>query len=213
MPIYQSEEELGAETEVPGTSVTPKQIDEGNCHAWFAVRVKSRYEKIAATMIRNKGLEEFLPLYVRRSRPSGRLRTAELPLFPGYIFCRLDPRDRLPVLTIPGVLYFVGAGKIPLSIDNAEICALQSIVQSGLWVEPWPFLEVGRRVRLEYGPLASVEGMLVEIRKQRRVVVSVSLLRRSVAVEIEREWVTPLDEIRFRTHREVLPQQLVAVAR
>jgi transcription antitermination factor NusG len=196
-----------------GDSLAPKQVDESGRHPWFAVRVRSRCEKIAAAMIRNKGLEEFLPLYSRRSWRSGRQRMAQLPLFPGYVFCRVDPRDRLPVLTIPGVLYFVGVGRVPVVIDSAEIGAIQSAVRSGLCVEPWPFLEVGRRVRLESGPLANVEGMLLEFRKQRRVVVSVSLLRRSVAVEIERDWVTPLDEIRSGRQRGALPQQLVAVSR
>src|SRR5580658_10194171 len=93
---------------------------------WFAVRVKSRCEKVVATIARNKGFEEFLPLYQSRSRWSDRLKAIELPLFPGYIFCRLDPRQRLPLLTIPGVLHFVGVGKVPTAIDDAEIAGIQT---------------------------------------------------------------------------------------
>ncbi len=160
---------------------------------WFALRVKSRSEKVVSTIARNKGFEEFLPLHQCRRRWSDRLKSVEFPLFPGYVFCRLDPQYRLPVLTIPGVLNFVGIGKVPVPIDDAEIIAIQTAVASGLSTEPWPFLEVGQRVRLEDGPLAGLEGFLVEIRKRYRVVVNVTLLKRSMAVEIDREWVTPLD--------------------
>lgn len=160
---------------------------------WFALRVKSRCEKVVAMMAQNKGFEEFLPLYQARRRWSDRVQSVELPLFPGYLFCRLDPQRRLPLLTIPGVLHFVGIGKIPIPIEDAEIAAIQTAIRSGLSTEPCPFLEVGQRVRLEDGPLAGLEGILVGTSKQQRLVVSVTLLQRSVAVAIERDWATPLD--------------------
>lgn len=168
------------------------QIDSAQ-HPWFALRVKSRSEKIVSTIARNKGFEEFLPLYQSRRRWSDRFKSVEVPLFPGYVFCRLNPEFRLPLLTIPGVLSFVGIGKVPVPIDDAEIAAIQTAVGSGLLAEPYPFLEVGQRVRIAEGPLAGVEGLLVEVRKQQRLAVSVSLLKRSVAVEIDRHWVRPLD--------------------
>ncbi len=160
---------------------------------WYAIRVKSRCEKIAATMAQNRGFEEFLPLYQCRHRWSDRVKSVELPLFPGYIFCRLNPEHRLPLLTIPGVLHLVGIGKIPAPIEDTEISAIQSAVRSGLSAEPWSYLEVGQRVRLEDGPLVGLEGILVEAHKEQRLVVSVTLLRRSVAVAIERHWARPLD--------------------
>ena len=160
---------------------------------WFALRVKSRYEKVVATIARNKGFDEFLPLYQSRRRWSDRLKSIELPLFPGYLFCRLDPQYRLPLLTIPGVLHFVGIGKIPIPIEDTEIAAIQTAVRSGVLTEPWPYLEVGQRVRLEGGPLAGLEGILVGPSKRERIIVSVTLLKRSVAVAIERHWATPLD--------------------
>ncbi len=159
---------------------------------WFALRVKSRTEKLVATMAHNKGFEQFLPLYQARHRWSDRFKSVELPLIPGYVFCRLDPVRRLPLLTIPGVLHFVGIGKTPVPIEDAEVEAIQTATRSGLAAEPWPFLEIGQRVRLQEGPLAGLEGFLTEVRKQQRIVVSVTLLRRSVAVEIERDWVRPL---------------------
>lgn len=160
---------------------------------WFALRVKSRSERVVATLARQKGFEEFLPLYSVRRRWSDRFKSVELPLFPGYVFCRLDARYRLPLMTVPGVISFVGIGRIPVPIDDAEIASIQAAVKSGLLAEPYPFLEVGQRVRLEEGPLKGVEGFLVEVCKQQRVAVSVSLLKRSIAVEIDRNWVRPLD--------------------
>jgi transcription antitermination factor NusG len=159
---------------------------------WYALRVKSNCEKLVATAVRNKGFEEFLPLYRSCRRWSDRLKSVELPLFPGYTFCRIDPDFRLPILTIPGALNFIGIGKVPVPIDDPEIAAIQNAVRSGLPAEPWAYLNVGQLVRLDDGPLAGLEGILIETRKQYRVVVSVSLLQRSVAVEIERNWVTPL---------------------
>lgn len=144
-------------------------------------------------MAQHKGFEEFVPLYRSHRRWSDRLKSLELPLFPGYIFCRVDPQRRLPLLTIPGALHFVGIGKIPVSIEDTEIATIQKAVQSDLQTEPWPYLQVGQRVRLEEGPLAGLEGILVGPAKQQRMIVSVSLLKRSVAVTIERHWATPLD--------------------
>ena len=165
----------------------------GNSERWFAIRVKSRYEKLVASMARNKGFEEFLPLYQCRRRWSDRMKTVELPLFPGYVFCHVDPQNRLPLLTIPGVVHFVGVGRTPAPLEDAEIAAIQAAVRSGLSTEPWPFLEAGQHVRLEEGPLTGVEGIFVGTSKQDRLIVSLSLLKRSVAVTIERHWVTPVD--------------------
>ena len=161
-----------------------------NSERWFALRVKSRCEKLVATIANNKGFEEFLPVYQSRRRWSDRVKSVEFPLFPGYVFCRLDPQRRMPLLTIPGVLHFVGIGKVPMPLEDAEVEVIQAAVKSGLVTEPWPFLEVGQRVRLEQGPLAGVEGIFVGTSRQDRLVVSVTLLKRSVAVNMERHWVT-----------------------
>ena len=160
---------------------------------WFALRVKSRAEKVVATMAKNKGFDEFLPVYKSSRSWSDRTKVVELPLFPGYVFCRLIAERRLPLLTIPGALHLVGIGKTPVPIDDAEIAAIRRAVESGLVAEPWPFLQVGQEVRLEEGPLAGLEGILVEASKENRIVVSVTLLQRSVAVAIERHWARPVD--------------------
>jgi len=159
---------------------------------WFALQVKSRYETIVAAHLGGKGYEWFLPLYKSRRRWSDRFKELEQPLFPGYVFCRLDLSKRLPVLVTPGVMLIVGAGKMPLSIDDAEISAIQRVVESGLRSEPWQFLQVGQRVTVNDGPLCGLDGIVAEIRGRHRLVLSVTLLRRSIAVQVEADWVSPL---------------------
>jgi transcription antitermination factor NusG len=109
------------------------------------------------------------------------------------LFCRFDVRGRLlPILTTPGVISIVGAGKTPIAISDEEIGALQAVIRSGLTVQPWPLLRVGSKVHIEGGPLAGLEGIITNTNKIYRLIVSVSLLQRSVAVEIEREWARPI---------------------
>jgi transcription antitermination factor NusG len=155
----------------------------------------SHREHVVAAIAKNKGFEGYLPLSQSRRRWSDRSKFVALPLFPGYVFCRLNPQNRLFLLTTPGALHLVGVGKTPIPIEDSEIAAIQAAVQSGLMTEPWPFLEAGQKVRIEEGPLAGLEGILVRTEKQQRLIVSVSLLKQSVAVLIERRWATPLDGI------------------
>jgi transcription antitermination factor NusG len=162
-------------------------------YQWFALRVKSRHEKAVALAIRSKGFEEFLPLYRWRQTWSDRSKWVEMPLFPGYVFCQLDPARRLPLLTIPGVLNFVCFGKTPVPIEDSEIASVQSAIQSDLVTEPCSFPNGGQRVRIGKGPLAGTEGILIDATDRQRVVVSITILRRSVAVNIESQWVEPLE--------------------
>jgi transcription antitermination factor NusG len=157
---------------------------------WFALRVKSRFEKAVALAAHNKGFEEFLPLYQIRHEWSDRYKSVDLPLFPGYVFCRLEAQHRFPLLTIPGVMHVVGIGRIPSPIDDAEILAIQNVTRSQLQVEPWPFLEFGERVRLKAGPLNGIEGFLIQLQKP-RVILNLPILRQAIAVEIERNWIEP----------------------
>jgi transcription antitermination factor NusG len=160
---------------------------------WYAIRIHSRLGSVAAATLRGKGYEEFLPLYRSRRRWSDRTKELELALFPGYLFCRFDVSDRLmPILTTPGVIGIVGAGKTPIPVDDEEIEAIRVVLRSGLAAQPWPFLPVGSKVYIEGGPLAGVEGIITNTRKVYRLVVSVNLLQRSVAVEIDREWARPI---------------------
>lgn len=159
---------------------------------WFALQIRSRYEKIAATLLHGKGYELFLPVYKSRRRWSDRIKELELPLFPGYLFCRFNPLDRLPILVTPGVIQVVGIGKSPVPVNDAEIAAIQTAVQSGLPRQPWPFLQVGQRVKIKSGPLQGLEGILLDFKGRHRLLLSVTLLQRSVAVEVDGAWVDPL---------------------
>lgn len=159
---------------------------------WFALRVRSNFERVAAVHLRDRGFEEFSPTYRTERQWSDRKKQVDQFLFPGYVFCRLDPEDRLPVLSIPGTVGLVGFGKGPTPIPEDEIEAVRRMTGSGLLVGPWPFLEVGQTVLIERGPLAGLEGILQEIKKTFRLVVSIRLLQRSVSAEVDRSWLRPL---------------------
>jgi transcription antitermination factor NusG len=118
------------------------------------------------------------------------------PLFPGYIFCQFDAQDRLPILVTPGVVAVVGRGRIPVPIENSEIASIQTVISSGIYPEPWPYLEIGQKIRIEDHALKGLEGILINFKGKDRIVVSVSLLRRSVALEIYRARVRPADPSR-----------------
>jgi transcription antitermination factor NusG len=165
-----------------------------NSLLWYAIRVRSRSEPLVSMLLRDKGYEEFLPLYRSSRRWSDRVKQIDLPLFPGYLFCRLDANERLPILKTPGVISFVGLGKIPVPVSEEEVSAVETIVRSGLAALPWPFLTVGQRILIEHGPLSGLEGIALNVDKKFRLVVSVPLLQRSVTVEIERRWVRPVGD-------------------
>lgn len=114
-----------------------------------------------------------------------------MPLFPGYVFCRFDVVDRLPLLIIPGVVCVVGLGKTPLPVKDEEIEAIRTLVASGLPLQPWPLLAVGDRVRIEEGPLRGVTGAVMAVKGTLQLVVSVTLLQRSVTVTMDRSWLRP----------------------
>lgn len=164
----------------------------GLTHPWFAVRVRSHHERIAEKHLRERGYEQFAPCFKTERLWSDRRKEIGQFLFPGYVFCRLDPHDRLPVLTVPGVVGLVGFGKVPAPIPEQEIERIQRMVQSGLPLGPWPFLEVGQTVLIERGPLAGMEGILAEEKGKCRLVVSINLLKRSVFAEVDRNWVRPV---------------------
>ena len=164
----------------------------GNSLPWYAVQVRCHAEKNVSRMLEALGFEQYLPLYFESQRWSDRVKQLELPLFPGYVFCRLDVPHRRPVVTVPGVVSIVGFGSTFAPIPDDQISAVRSIVHSGLPSTPWPFLQEGERIRVSAGALEGVEGILVRIKSDYRVVVSVPLLQRSVAVEIERTWIQPL---------------------
>jgi transcription antitermination factor NusG len=159
--------------------------------AWYAVAVRSNFERIVAQSLRQKDYEILFPAYLSKRRWSDRTKVVECALFPGYLFCRMDLRQRVPLLDTPGVASIVGIGRCAVPVPDSEIAAIQTIVESGLPVAPCPFLQAGQFVYISQGPLAGMEGMVIASKNHSRLVVSVEMLRRSVTVEIESEWAEP----------------------
>ncbi|MGA2813315.1 MAG: UpxY family transcription antiterminator [Candidatus Acidiferrum sp.] len=160
---------------------------------WYALQVRTRYERVVAEHLGGQGFEWFLPLSKERKRWSDRIKEVESPLFPGYLFCRFDAQNRLPILKTPGLVQIVGYNRQPIAVDEVEINAIQTLVASGVPNHPCPFVEIGDLVRIESGPLRGLEGILTESRGRHKFVLSVTLLQRSVAVEIDSLSVTPCD--------------------
>jgi transcriptional antiterminator RfaH len=161
---------------------------------WFAIQTRPRCEKHVATQLESKGYEVFLPTYRARRRWSDRTKIVVLPLFDSYVFCRLDLGRSARVITTQGVVRFVGIAGEPAAIDDQEIAALQQIVAAAVDVEPWSYLQVGQRVCIMDGALSGIEGILESARGRDRLIVSVTLLQRAVAVEVDRESVVPVDQ-------------------
>src|SRR5687768_4143954 len=159
---------------------------------WYALYVRQRYEKIVASSLESRGYEVFLPTYQTKRRWSDRTKVVEQPLFTGYAFCRFDFQKRLPILTTPGVNFVVGFGKTPTPVDVRELDAVRLVTSSGLACEPWPFIKAGHRVSVEDGPLAGLEGFVLDVKNSYRLIISVNLLGRSVSVELDRNSVKPI---------------------
>ncbi len=166
-------------------------------YPWYAIRVRSNFEWTTANLLKQKGLPVFLPSYLSRRFWSDRVKVIERPLFPGYLFCRFDPRDWLPVVRTAGVVNIVGAGGEFLPVDETELESVRRLLASGVPPMAHVFLKIGQRVRIERGPLSGVEGILVADKGGFRLVVSITLLQRSVAAEVDAEWVRPAPAPRY----------------
>jgi transcription antitermination factor NusG len=165
---------------------------------WFAILARTGREKSATLLLENSGFQCYLPVSKFIRQWSDRVKQIEVPLFPGYLFCRMDPNDRLPVLMMPGVMQIVGVGKTPIPVDEQEITAIQRAAATGAPIMPWPYMKIGHVARIEEGPLKGLTGIVVKIKSRMKLVLSVSLLQRSVAVEIDRKWVREVDSPKHR---------------
>src|SRR6266705_5828257 len=152
---------------------------------WYAAYTRANHEKRVAHQLKERAVEHFLPLYRSVRRWSDRRVQIDLPLFPGYVFVRLALRDRLRVLQIPSVVRLVGFNGLPTALPDEEMEILRSGLCRSLRAEPHPFLTVGRRVRITAGPFAGLQGVLKRKKSKLRVVVSLSLVQRSIAVDVD----------------------------
>jgi transcription antitermination factor NusG len=168
---------------------------------WFAILARTSREKNATVLLENAGFECYLPTIKFKRQWSDRLKEIELPLFPGYLFCRMNPQNRLPVLMTPGVIQIVGVGKTPVPVDEQEVAAIQRAGKSGVPIMPWPYLQGGQVTQIEQGPLRGLTGIVIRIKSGLKLVLSVNLLQRSIAVEIDRSWVGAAYPIRPAAHQ------------
>jgi transcription antitermination factor NusG len=158
---------------------------------WYAVYTSANHEKRVAEQMGVREVEHFLPLYASVRRWKNQRVTLERPLFPGYVFVRMALRDRLRVQTIPGVARLVGFGQTPAALPDEELEALRTSLGSGARAVPHPLLTMGRRVRITAGPFAGLEGILKRKKSSLRVVVSLELIQRAMAVDVDAADVRP----------------------
>jgi transcription antitermination factor NusG len=152
---------------------------------WYAAYTSANHEKRVTEQFVVRDVEHFLPVYESVRRWKDRRVMLQMPLFPGYVFVRMALRDRLQVQQVPGVAHLVGFDGTPAALPDEEIDALRTSLESGVRAEPHPYLTVGRHVRLKSGPLAGMQGILVRRKGNFRVVISIELIQRSVAVDAD----------------------------
>jgi transcription antitermination factor NusG len=150
---------------------------------WLAIQTRVGKESVAAAALESRGYDVFLPTYTAhdgRTRASGSQR----PLFAGYLFCCCNRSVSGKIVTSPGVLRIVSSGNRPVPVSEDELTNVRTIVTSGLLRQPWQYVSVGCRVRIDDGPLRGVEGVIAvaDPGAPRRLIVSIELLQRSTAV-------------------------------
>jgi len=164
--------------------------ESSNGAAWYALRTRSRHEKVVQDQLTTRGIEPFLPLVNRWRRWQDRRTQVAFPLFPGYCFAHFPLRDRLAVLTAHGVVQILGNHDGPIPVPEAEIEGVRRLVTSTLPVDPHPYLREGAWVEVIWGPLAGLQGILIRKGSRARLVISVRLIEQAVSVELDADAVT-----------------------
>jgi transcription antitermination factor NusG len=152
---------------------------------WFALLTKPRNEKKVDYLLKQKGFQSLTPVYRQKRKWSDRTVEVELPLFPMYVFCRFNPVTLGKILSIRGVLRIVEFGGKPAEVEVEEIEALQILAESSFLREPWRYLPEGTQVLVETGPLAGIQGIICASENKRQLIISITLLQRSVAVQLD----------------------------
>lgn len=152
---------------------------------WYALYTNARHEKVVAKQLEERRIETFLPLYRSWHRWKDRRKQVELALFPSYVFVRIEEQQKLPVLKVPGAVQVVSFNGKMAALPEREIEALRNALENEIYAEPCPYLKVGRKVRVVRGPMEGAEGVLSRKKDKCRVVISVDVLMRSVAVEVD----------------------------
>ncbi|PYV42338.1 MAG: hypothetical protein DMG06_14270 [Acidobacteria bacterium] len=152
---------------------------------WYALYTRSRHEQVVRNQLDDKGIQNFLPLYMKVSQWKDRRKEINIPLFPGYLFVKILVQDRVEVLKSFGAVRLVGDGYNPIPIPEEQILNIQTFLEKGLKYDPHPYLRVGNKVRILDGLLSGVEGILIRKKNQYRLVLSVDLIQRSISVEMD----------------------------
>jgi transcription antitermination factor NusG len=158
---------------------------------WFAAYTSPRHEKHVSQQMERRGIQNFLPLYKSVRRWKDRRKELELPIFPGYLFVRMTLRERVNVLQVPGVVHLVSFQGRPAPVPDSDIEMLKRQLSQSGRLQPHPFLTVGRRVRVTGGPMSGMEGILARKKDKVRVVLSIELIQRAVAVEVDLSDIEP----------------------
>jgi transcription antitermination factor NusG len=171
---------------------------------WFALQTRPRNEKQVERLLTHKGYECCLPMYRQKRRWSDRVIEVELPLFPMYVFCRFNPSAMGKAIATPGVTRIIGFGGRPAEVNVEEVESLQLLGQSAFLREPWAYIPNGTLVQVETGPLAGAQGIICSGEDRRRLVISVTLLQRSVAVQLDENTVISLVEGPKESKKDIL---------
>jgi transcriptional antiterminator NusG len=159
---------------------------------WYALRTRSRHEKLVRDQLAQQGIEPLLPTVKRLSQWKDRKKEVEVPLFSGYCFVRFTSDQKLPVLKTVGVVDIVGGGQRPEPIPDEEITAIQTLIASVLPYDPHPYLQEGMKVEVIRGPLQGLQGILLRKEKRHRLILGVRLIQQAAAVEIDTADVVPI---------------------
>lgn len=159
---------------------------------WFALRVRSNFEETSYKSLCGAGLEAFLPGVKILRRWSDRVKVVNKPLFPGYVFSRFDPTQRADILRTPGVVHIINSSGVPLPIPESELNYIRTVILADLESAPHPFIRVGERMRIVHGPLVGAEGVITTANGSTALILSISLLQRSIAVKVEPDWLQPV---------------------
>jgi transcription antitermination factor NusG len=154
---------------------------------WYAAYTSANHEKRVAEQLVQRSVEYFLPLYRSFRRWKDRKVNLQRPLFPGYVFVRIELRNRLRVLQVPGVAKLIGFNGTPAALPPGEVDALRISLLKGVHAQPHPYLAIGRRVKVTKGPMAGLQGVLKRKKGNARLVVSIELIQRAIAVEIDED--------------------------
>ena len=171
----------------------PSIDNSSNAHRWFAVRIREKFRNVAEQMLKAQAIEFFSPMTTERRQWSDRQKTVSIPLFSGYLFCRFDPEFQLTIQRTLGVIDIVRTGQRLAEVDPAELEAVDRATRADQHAEGLPHLVTGQSVRVVEGPLRGMTGVLMEHKSQWKLVLSVTMMNRSVAVGIDRTQVEAVD--------------------